>query len=84
MVKTDVKKVFWRVFAIVGFVITTESCQLCSEFLTGLCYAKKLHADGFWNSFEFVQIEPARCDFVLSLQNTRISLNQKPYGLLHS
>ena len=56
MVKTDVKNVFfsrtWLPFFFylchlpatsqLGFVFKTESCPLCSEFLTDLCYAQKL------------------------------------------
>ena len=35
------------------FVFKTGSCPLCSEFLTGLCYASKLHADTFPKPLNF-------------------------------
>ena len=61
----------------IGFRFKTESCSLCSEFLTGLCYAQKLHFDAFpipLNSFS----DRTRCDFVLLMHaNTGIRPNQK-------
>ena len=48
-----------------GFVLEKESCPLCSEFLTGLCYAYKLHADAFPVPLNFFS-DRTRCDFVLS------------------
>ena len=64
-----------------GFVFKTESCPLCSEFLTGVCYTWKLHADAFPIPLDFFS-DRTRCDFVLSLHaNTGISPNQKHHEL---